>query len=261
MQRKEQHKNRIGETNYNYSGELMKIIEYNNATNIMIQFEETKELVKCEYSQFKDGRVRSHLKPHVFNVGITENENTRDEKGNKLKSYKAWNSMLERSYSEKFKNKQPVYKDVTCCDEWKYYKNFKKWFDNNYYEIEGQRMHLDKDILHKGNKIYSPDSCLIVPAIINTLFINCRSNRGEYPIGVYLDKRYNKYKSQCNVFDMNTNKTKRISLGRYNTSLEAFNNYKDFKESYIKEVADYYKNKIPNKLYDAMINYKIEIID
>ena len=50
-------------------------------------------------------------------------------------------------------------------------------------------------------------------------------------------------------------------LGRYKTPEEAFQVYKQFKERYIKEVAEEYKNVIPQKLYEAMINYKIGIDD
>ena len=47
----------------------------------------------------------------------------------------------------------------------------------------------------------------------------------------------------------------------FDTPEEAFQTYKEFKENYIKQVADEYKDKIPEKLYEAMINYKIEITD
>ena len=37
--------------------------------------------------------------------------------------------------------------------------------------------------------------------------------------------------------------------------------YKTFKEQYIKQVANEYKDKIPKKLYDAMYRYEVEITD
>jgi uncharacterized UPF0160 family protein len=37
--------------------------------------------------------------------------------------------------------------------------------------------------------------------------------------------------------------------------------YKHFKEKYIKEIADKYKEKIPSKLYEAMYRYEVEITD
>ena len=50
-------------------------------------------------------------------------------------------------------------------------------------------------------------------------------------------------------------------LGLYITIEQAFSAYKNFKENYIKEVADEYKDRIPQKLYDAMYRYEVEIDD
>ena len=116
-------------------------------------------------------------------------------------------------------------------------------------------MCLDKDLLHKGNKIYSPETCVFVPQRINTLICNRALDRGNYPIGVTFKKGLNKYNARCNV------NNERIDLGVFLTEIEAFNTYKHFKESLIKEMADKYKNKIPKILYDAMYKYEININD
>ena len=167
--------------------------------------------------------------------------------------------MLKRCYSGEYQKKEPTYKDCTVCKEWLNYSNFKKWYDDNYYEIDGERMALDKDILVKGNKTYSPETCVFVPQNINKLFIKSNKARGKYPIGVYKPNNANKYQVCCNIF--NNGKSKLKNLGYYNTIDDAFNAYKEFKEANIKQIADYYKEKIPNKLYEAMYNYKVEITD
>jgi len=112
-------------------------------------------------------------------------------------------------------------------------------------------MHLDKDILVKGNKTYSSDTCIFVPKDINSLFTKHDSKRGKYPIGVSYNKRDSKYHA---TFKKNT-------IGYYNNPEEAFNMYKITKEKYIKQVADRYKNKIPQRLYDIMYKYIVEITD
>ena len=53
----------------------------------------------------------------------------------------------------------------------------------------------------------------------------------------------------------------RYTLGLFDTVYEAFNIYKNEKEKYAKELADKYKDKITEKTYNAIINYKIEITD
>ena len=80
-------------------------------------------------------------------------------------------------------------------DEWLNFQNFAEWYEKNYYEIPGEIMCLDKDILIKRNKTYSPETCVFVSNRINNLFVKNDYNRGEYPIGVNLYKRTNKYRA------------------------------------------------------------------
>ena len=120
-------------------------------------------------------------------------------------------------------------------------------------------MHLDKDILCKGNKIYSRDKCIFVPEGINKLFTKCDNARGENPIGASLTSSGN-YEVRCR-----NGYGKPVYLGSYSTKDEAFNVYKEYKENVIKKVIDSYEGKIPepfySKLKTAMYNYKVEIDD
>lgn len=84
--------------------------------------------------------------------------------------------------------KMATYKDCSVCDEWLCYANFEKWYDDNYYEVNNEEMNLDKDILVKENKIYSPNTCIFVPQRINALFIKGKGRRGQFPMGVSYDK-------------------------------------------------------------------------
>ena len=117
-------------------------------------------------------------------------------------------------------------------------------------------MHLDKDRLIKGNKIYSPKTCIFVPQTINSLFIKNNSVRGELPIGVSRNKKTKKYASNITI-----ESTCSVFLGYFDTPEEAFYSYKEAKEKEIKRVADEYKDKIPQKLYEAMYNYEVDIND
>ena len=250
---------RLGEARMMKCGEIAFIVNYSHSNDITVQFKETEELVKTTYKNFKNGSVKSHFTPSVCGVGIIGNEKSIDENGKTTKSYSVWHSMLIRCYSDECQKKHPTYKDCCVCEEWHNYSNFKKWFNDNYYEIEGERMDLDKDILMKGNKIYSPNTCVFVPQNINTLFIKSNKSRGKYPIGINFNKDANKFTAQCSIFYNGKSKLK--GLGYYNTIEDAFEVYKKFKEANIKQIADEYKDKIPDKLYEAMYNYKVEITD
>lgn len=121
-------------------------------------------------------------------------------------------------------------------------------------------MHLDKDILIKHNKIYSPETCIYVPQTINGLFTKRDKGRGESCIGTSPLKN-GKYQVNCCLLNPKTGKSKNEYLGLYETQEKGFEIYKYYKERNIKQVADYYKNIIPVELYQAMYFYEVEIDD
>ena len=98
--------------------------------------------------------------------------------------------MIKRAYSPK--HLAECYKAVTVCDEWMTFSNFKKWHDEN--SAFGDV--LDKDLLVRGNKIYSPSKCLIVNRQVNCFILNNKASRNGSMIGVYWFKRYSKWQAQ-----------------------------------------------------------------
>jgi hypothetical protein len=167
--------------------------------------------------------------------------------------------MIKRCYSTKCLERDYTYKNCSVCEEWHNFQNFAKWYDENYYQVPREQMNLDKDILHKGNKIYSPDNCVFVPKMINSLFTKSNRSRGKYPIGVDYNKGMHQFRARCGRFI--NNQFQSVTLGFYNTSIEAFNIYKAYKEETIKLVAQYYKSLIPEKLYKALIQYQVDVTD
>lgn len=145
------------------------------------------------------------------------------------KAYRHWTNMLQRCYDEKHRDKYIAYKDCVVCDEWLNFSGFLRWFLNTENStIDGY--HLDKDILVKGNKIYSPDTCCFVPNEINVLFTKRGSCRGNLPIGVTKATKSKNYEASIS-------KGKQEYIGTYGTPEEAFNAYKIEKEKWIKEQA------------------------
>lgn len=251
-------KDRTGEINYNKHGSKMIVCKYITNENIDVYFPEYNWVAKhVQYNTFKRGYVKCPYEKSVHGVGyIGEGKYKVSENGKETEIYRIWRGVLCRCYVSRIHEKHPTYKDCEMCEEWHNFQNFAEWYEENYYEIEGEKMCLDKDILFKGNKLYSPNTCVFVPHNVNSLFTKGDSVRGELPIGVAIDKRQNKYQAQCrNQYN------KRKWLGYYNTPEEAFQVYKNFKENLIKQVADKYKSYIPEKLYNAMITYEVEIDD
>ena len=132
--------------------------------------------------------------------------------------YNRWIMMLQRCYSESYQRRKPTYKGCTVCDEWLYFSNFKSWMEQQ--DWEGKE--LDKDILFKGNKVYSPDTCIFVHGTVNIFIKDNKNNRGMYPIGVTWNKSRGVFVSRVN------NPITGIPeyLGSFNNPVDAHNLWK-----------------------------------
>lgn len=246
--------NRIGEEKVNTYGTLMIIVEYINNKKIKVEFQdEYKMIVSTSYNHFLDGKVKNPYDKSVQGIGylgVGKYNTMKDSK-----AYICWKNMFKRAYDEKYHEKYPSYRDVSICEEWHCFQNFAKWYEENYYECNGEQMHLDKDILIKGNKIYSPKTCIFVPYNINQLFVKTNAKRGNFPIGVSMDKRRETYSAFISYNKEHNN------LGCFKDVHSAWLMYKLNKELVIQCVADEYKDLIPSKLYDALYSYEVEIND
>ena len=144
-------------------------------------------------------------------------------------------------------------------ENFKYYEYFYEWCHKQIgfgADGNGNSFQLDKDLLVKGNKVYSETICVFLPNEINSLLTKRTASRGEYLIGVSWSETNKAFMARVNK---NTGKSKH--LGYYNTELEAFNAYKQAKESFIKEQANKWKGKIDIRAYNALMNYQEEITD
>ena len=252
---------RLREIRKNKFGSEMIIVKvYGKGGKVDIYFPEYSYLLKnAQYGNFKAGTLKCPYEPRTQGVGYigVGEYSSYDEHGEPTKAYGIWSGILQRCYGNAQRSKKyNTYEGCTVCTEWHNFQNFAKWYEENYYEVEGQQMCVDKDLLYQGNKVYSPLTCVIVPHIINTITLNRKNDRGNLPIGVCYDKKKNKYKAQCS-----DTKRRSIHVGYFDTIEEAFQSYKKFKEKIIKEVADEYKDVIPLKLYNALYEYKVEIND
>jgi hypothetical protein len=170
--------------------------------------------------------------------------------------YEAWRKIFTRCYDPAYILSRPTYEGCSVCREWHNFQSFAEWYKDNYYQANHERMEIDKDIIVKGNKVYAPDRCVFVPQRINSLFLKRDRRRGDYPIGVSLPKRGKRFLARCHDGFGNL-----IRLGVYDTPYLAFRAYKEFKEQVIKNIAYLYRDKTPEKLFNALISYTVEITD
>lgn len=196
----------------------------------------------------------------AYGVGINDWHTTISNGSSKhIPEYKMWLRVLERSLSEKWKVDNPTYKDVSVDPKWYRMTIFIEDVSTlvGYDQALNNSWHLDKDLLVKGNKHYSKDTCCFVPIEINSLMVLSRSSRGVYPSGVCFRKRQPR-RPYCATIRRGGIVT---TLGNYATAEEAFYVYKEAKENYIKEVANKWKDQIDVRVYEALMNWTVEITD
>ena len=253
------YKDCVGKVCKSLSSGDFKILKYNGSKDVEIQFLKTGYCKVAEMKEVKTGSIKDPYAPSVCGVGIVGIRYQTRVNDVPTKEYTLWKSMLERCYNNSFKKKYPTYEGCEVSDNFKSYEYFYEWchkqigFGGN---GSGNPFHLDKDLLIKGNKVYSEDSCVFIPNDINLLLTKREALRGEHLIGVCWHNA-----SKAFVAQVGKSKGRSEWLGCFNTEIEAFKAYKEAKELYIKEVANEWKSQIDPRAYEALMNYEVNIDD
>ena len=249
------YKDCVGKVCKSKSSGDFKVLKYNDNANVEIQFVTTGYETSATLGNIRSGEVKDPYVPSVFGVGVVGTKYQITVNGTLTKEYTLWQSMLRRCYSDTCKNRRPTYEDCEVSDKFKSYEYFYEWCHKQV-GFDNEGWHLDKDLLVKGNKVYSEDSCVFIPIEINLVLTKRTALRGKYLIGVCWHKTNKAFISR-----VNKNKGKQEHLGYFKTEIEAFNAYKQAKEAFIKEQANRWKDKIDPRAYEALMNYTVEITD
>ena len=206
--------------------------------------------VDCkEYYHLKrgDSRIEDLGRQQEYVPYITLKSNT---------AYSIWNGIYIRCYKD-----NRVYDGSYMCDLWKNDKDsFVEWWHSEYYECEGESMAVDKDLLYPGNKEYAPDKCCIIPQTLNTMLSNCKKHKVKWksslnlPLGVRYDSKMKMYYGEIKPFGHD----EIIKLSYWETPEQAFEEYKIHKQADILIMADKYKNKVPRKVYEALLKVEVK---
>ena len=232
-----------------------KIIKCYNAKNVEIQFLNTGYKMIVTLDNVRTGLIKDPYSPSVFGIGVVGTKYPITVDGVKTKEYNLWCSMLTRCYSDTCKKKNPTYEGCKVSDNFKSYEYFYEWC-NEQIGFGADGFELDKDLLIKGNKVYNENTCIFIPKEINSLLVKCTNSRGKHLIGVSWHDKGKAFEAR-----VRKNKGKREYLGLFKTEIEAYNAYKQAKESFVKEQANKWKGKIDERAYEALMNYKVNIDD
>lgn len=230
------------------------VLEYINYRDVTVKFLNTGNVRKTATSEIRKGEIRDNEAFPVYAVGIMDVPDELRRGEPKPKEYSIWNNIRQRCYNENIRSINKTYQGVEMSENFKLYSYFKDWCK---YQIgfNEDGWHLDKDILSKGAKIYSEDTCCFVPPEINCALPNNKSVRGSFPSGVIYNCTKTRYRARIQRGDTWE------SLGTYDTPEEAFYAYKPVKEDHIQSLAEKWKDKIDPRVYEALMNWTIEITD
>lgn len=228
--------------------------QYTNSTTILVRFADgnTKTVAAKE---LRNGSIKNDFAPHVCGVGfvgVGEYKCTEMEEGRKKNTaaYEVWRGIIRRCYDKKWQqSKRPTYADCVVHKDWHNFQNFAKWF---YAHRTDPDYHLDKDLAVFGNKVYGPDTCYFIPAEVNGLFSG-HSAGSKHPRGVHFCNTKKKFIVQCHTG------SRQDYFGHFDSLNEATLAYRVAKEKRVKEVAEKYKDVLPEVIYDNLTNYVVTI--
>lgn len=236
-------------------GEI-SVTDINGYDKITVMFADgnTKTVAAKEV---RSGSVKNEAQPDIYGVGFIGygNHTSRFKDGKNTPEYDAWRGILRRCYDTVFHKKRPTYIGCEVCTEWHNFQNFAEWYvvQRGYEE----RWHLDKDLTVFDNKVYSPETCALIPCEVNSIFTGAsKLKRGTYPKGVHWCNTKKVFVSQIHVGGV-----AQKFLGYHTTHEAAFKAYKVAKESHVKEVANKFIHEITPTIYNNLMNYTVSITD
>ena len=233
---------------FEVNGGTITVLHYKSKKSVYVMHnDEYSHCMWAAASSIKEGQVKNPYFRSVEGVGFLGVGDFKCSINGKVtEEYTAWRSMLVRCYNKEFLSKNPTYQDCSVCDDWHNFQNFSYWYTR---EDESGRGHaVDKDILVKGNRIYSPKNCCLIPKGLNSFFSDFTKNEESL-------KGVGETKSGKFITTIRRNRKKK-RLGTYKTKEEAKSAYSREKAIIAKELAIIYKADIRYKVFLAIMNWE-----
>lgn len=231
-----------------------EIIYYGSVEDVLIRFHNTGYVTKSGMQRIRAGGVVDKLAPTSYGVGyFGENPLAVCQvDGKKSKEYVLWQSMMQRCYSSVRHDASPNYIGCSVSDYFKSFGNFYDWCQSqDGFKLDGWA--LDKDLLFKGNTMYSEDNCVFLPSHINTFLVKPpKPNKTGY-IGVSYVEKDKRYKAVISKYG------KQMPSKYFKTAEEASNEYVKLKKQHAVELADQHKDNLDVRAYHGLCNYEPDV--
>ena len=211
------------------------------------------------HSSILNGRVKNPFHPFVVGVGyfgdgpFESTYYTPDGIRKRYREYIVWLGLMQRCYSDLYHINHPTYKDCTVDTTWHNFQTFAAWYTSQYgHDLD--YFELDKDLLIYNNKHYSPSSCVLIPAEINSMLARAYEETSTLglPTGYSYTPRNDIYARVIHPVRGRIGKT-------FKTLREAIIWRNDIVEYKIAYILEKYSLVVPTELLD-LIEYRLETL-
>lgn len=224
------------------------VVDYKDSSNVLVRFENTGNEVYVAGGNLRSGRIRDPMAPGVAGVGFlgTGKYQCRNKTsdGMRTKEYACWESMMKRVYNPQNASAARPYEDTSVDVRWHNFQIFAEWCQTQKGFGE-QGFQLDKDLISKGNKVYSPEKCCFIPLHINTAITGMKHNNTSGYAGVS-ETSVGTYGAEVTINSVH------VHLGTYNSKESAAFVYRSIKEAYVRSLAEVYKDSLAENTYSAL---------
>lgn len=228
----------------NQCGDVL-VVDYVDYKNVIIKFQDGT-VVPCRSGDLLNGEVRNPMQPEFRGVGFIGigQYNFKSRAGLK------WATMMQRCYDKKYLAKKPTYIGCSVEHSWHNLQNFAEWYEKLKYNEPNWE--LDKDLLIRGNKIYSEETCVMLPREINSAInIHTLSKKSGLPAGVTTINSKGKFRAQCHVGG-------KQERSRVSTSIDyCFQWYREKKLEELAKLAEYWKEHLDPRAYEAILKFEV----
>lgn len=154
-------------------------------------------------------------------------------------AYKKWRGMMSRNYCYDYENKFSSYKDCYVADEWHNLQTFSDW----YYKQTGwdKGFELDKDLLSESGKVYSPETCCLIPREINTAIVSLTNS----------DSVMGYHERRNGLFEVHV-KCIKGSYKSFRDKDDAINYYLSLKKITVEDLILKWEGKVDNKVIEKL---------
>lgn len=197
-------------------GKLVGCKATNISTKYVVKFTEG-QLALIRAKELTSGKYVNAFTPSVYGVGFMGvGDFVSSVDGVKTLEYTTWKDMIKRCYTESGKD---AYADVTVAPEWHNFQNFAQWHRDNY--VDGY--HLDKDLLDYDARLYSPETCVMIPMWLNAYIVDrvSTSNTGFKGVIKCVSDVQKKVTYKVVVADFRVPGNRSAYIGRYDALEEA----------------------------------------